>query len=107
MSSPCIRYYYNRATNESSWEKPAALDTWEKAQTAALGLDNWASSHESKGAGEAGGAGGGGSGGIGDAVEVGVCFCGAPVIGKDLATMCSKYSSMQDKVLFKLHKENF
>jgi hypothetical protein len=49
----------------------------------------------------------GGRGGIANAVEVGVCFCGAPVIGKDLATMCSKYSSMQDKVLFKLHKENF
>ena len=39
--------------------------------------------------------------------DIGVCFCGAPVIGADLKTMCEKYSSVQDDCLFSLHKENF
>ena len=39
--------------------------------------------------------------------DIGVCFCGAPVIGADLRTMCEKYSSVDDNMLFSLHKENF
>ena len=39
--------------------------------------------------------------------EIGVCFCGAPAIGYDLRKMCNKYSSVNDDVLFTLHKENF
>ena len=30
--------------------------------------------------------------------DIGVCFCGAPVIGADLAEMCQKYSDIKDKV---------
>jgi hypothetical protein len=39
--------------------------------------------------------------------DIGVCFCGAPVIGADLRTMCEKYSDVDDDILFSLHKENF
>jgi len=39
--------------------------------------------------------------------DIGVCFCGAPVIGNDLKRMCEKYSSSRDDCLFTLHKENF
>lgn len=39
--------------------------------------------------------------------DIGVCFCGAPVIGADLRTMCEKYSDISDQCLFSLHKENF
>ncbi len=39
--------------------------------------------------------------------DIGVCFCGAPVIGNDLKKMCEKYSSSRDDCLFTLHKENF
>jgi predicted ferric reductase len=40
--------------------------------------------------------------------DIGVCFCGAPVIGKDLKKMCEKYSSSKaPQIYFKLHKENF
>eukprot|EP01036_Dinobryon_divergens_P033073 gene33073-42785_t len=39
--------------------------------------------------------------------DIGVCFCGAPVIGADLATMCEKYSSIEKDCYFSLHKENF
>ena len=40
-------------------------------------------------------------------LDIGVCFCGAPVIGADLRGMCEKYSSVQEDCLFTLHKENF
>ena len=30
--------------------------------------------------------------------DIGVCFCGAPVIGADLVEMCQKYSDIKDKV---------
>jgi hypothetical protein len=39
--------------------------------------------------------------------DIGVCFCGAPVIGNDLKKMCERYSSSRDDCLFTLHKENF
>ena len=39
--------------------------------------------------------------------DIGVCFCGAPIIGADLQRMCEKYSSSADDCLFTLHKENF
>jgi hypothetical protein len=39
--------------------------------------------------------------------DIGVCFCGAPVIGADLRSMCEKYSSVEEDCLFSLHKENF
>jgi NADPH oxidase len=39
--------------------------------------------------------------------DIGVCFCGAPVIGNDLKKMCERYSSSKDDCLFTLHKENF
>jgi NAD(P)H-flavin reductase len=39
--------------------------------------------------------------------DIGVCFCGAPVIGADLRTMCEKYSDVSEQCLFSLHKENF
>ena len=39
--------------------------------------------------------------------EVGVCFCGAAVIGKDLQRCCQTYSSVEEDCLFSLHKENF
>lgn len=39
--------------------------------------------------------------------DIGVCFCGAPVIGRDLQRMCQKYSNSKEQCLFTLHKENF
>ncbi|GBG31984.1 NADPH oxidase 5 [Hondaea fermentalgiana] len=39
--------------------------------------------------------------------RIGVCFCGTPIIGKDLKQFCHKYSSLQDNCRFELHKENF
>jgi hypothetical protein len=39
--------------------------------------------------------------------SIGVCFCGAAVIGKDLEVCCKKYSSVEEDCLFNLHKENF
>ena len=30
--------------------------------------------------------------------DIGVCFCGAPVIGADLVEMCQKYSNVEDQV---------
>lgn len=39
--------------------------------------------------------------------DIGVCFCGAPVIGADLRSMCEKYSNAKEQCLFSLHKENF
>lgn len=39
--------------------------------------------------------------------DIGVCFCGAYVIGKDLKDMCEKHSSVETNVTFHLHKENF
>eukprot|EP00750_Incisomonas_marina_P021488 INCI4459.1.p1 GENE.INCI4459.1~~INCI4459.1.p1 ORF type:complete len:903 (-),score=151.28 INCI4459.1:608-3316(-) len=41
-----------------------------------------------------------------DFLDIGVCFCGAKVIGKDLQRCCSEYSS-NDGICFRLHKENF
>lgn len=38
--------------------------------------------------------------------DVGVCFCGAKVIAKDLARCCAEYSD-NSGVVFRLHKENF
>jgi len=37
--------------------------------------------------------------------DVGVCFCGTPLVGHDLARMCSKFSSEKDDCVFTLHKE--
>lgn len=39
--------------------------------------------------------------------HIGVAFCGAAIIGKDLQKMCGKHSSTEDGVFFHLHKENF
>lgn len=39
--------------------------------------------------------------------DIGVCFCGAPVIGADLKAMCEKYTNVQEDCVFNLHKENF
>lgn len=39
--------------------------------------------------------------------EVGVLFCGAPVIGSELRQMCEKHSSTEQEIKFCLHKENF
>ena len=39
--------------------------------------------------------------------SIGVCFCGAPVIGKDLLKNCQKYSSKEEDIVFDLMKENF
>ncbi|KAJ8599242.1 hypothetical protein CTAYLR_006216 [Chrysophaeum taylorii] len=39
--------------------------------------------------------------------DIGVCFCGTPVIGADLAKMCKLHTSPQDDCIFTLHKENF
>jgi len=38
--------------------------------------------------------------------EIGVAFCGTPMIGKDLKLYCRKHSS-PGQVIFDLHKENF
>jgi hypothetical protein len=39
--------------------------------------------------------------------DIGVCFCGAPVIGADLKQMCNKYTNIEENCTFSLHKENF
>jgi hypothetical protein len=39
--------------------------------------------------------------------NIGVCFCGASNIGKDLKRMTSKYTSVAENTYFTLHKENF
>lgn len=39
--------------------------------------------------------------------DIGVCFCGTPIIGADLKAMCEKYSNVEEDCLFSLHKENF
>ena len=39
--------------------------------------------------------------------DIGVCFCGTPLIGADLDRMCKKHSSTDDDCVFTLHKENF
>lgn len=39
--------------------------------------------------------------------DIGVCFCGTPIIGADLKSMCEKYSNVEEDCLFSLHKENF
>eukprot|EP00475_Leptophrys_vorax_P031583 TRINITY_DN4786_c0_g2_i5.p1 TRINITY_DN4786_c0_g2~~TRINITY_DN4786_c0_g2_i5.p1 ORF type:complete len:847 (+),score=162.76 TRINITY_DN4786_c0_g2_i5:4209-6749(+) len=39
--------------------------------------------------------------------EVGVAFCGSPSIGADLQTHCANFSNIQERTIFKLHKENF
>ena len=39
--------------------------------------------------------------------DIGVMFCGNRHIGKDLKAMCAKYSSIERKQFFRLHKENF
>lgn len=39
--------------------------------------------------------------------NIGVMFCGAPIIGKDLKTMCEKHSQGTSSTMFCLHKENF
>jgi hypothetical protein len=36
-----------------------------------------------------------------------VVFCGTPVLGADLGRMCDLHSSVQEEVLFTLHKETF
>ena len=40
------------------------------------------------------------------APDIGVTFCGTPVIGKDLKKMCQKHSH-DKRCVFSLHKENF
>jgi len=39
--------------------------------------------------------------------NIGVCFCGAAVIGRDLQSQCQKHSAQDEDVMFTLHKENF
>ena len=39
--------------------------------------------------------------------SIGTCFCGTPVIGKDLKVNCSKASSRREGIHFELYKENF
>lgn len=38
---------------------------------------------------------------------IGCCFCGTPVIGKDLKKHCQEQSSITERFRFDLHKENF
>ena len=40
-------------------------------------------------------------------IQIGCCFCGMTVIGKQLKTACKKFSSQSKGVFFHLHKENF
>eukprot|EP00948_MAST-09A_sp_MAST-9A-sp1_P004121 g4121.t1 len=44
---------------------------------------------------------------ISQETKIGVAFCGAPIIGRDLSKQCDKYSSIENSVYFHLHKENF
>ena len=39
--------------------------------------------------------------------KVGCCFCGTPIIGKDLKKACADTSSVAENIRFVLHKENF
>ena len=39
--------------------------------------------------------------------NIGVCYCGPPLIGKDMKRMCEKHSSAPNNLFFTLHKENF
>jgi len=39
--------------------------------------------------------------------NIGVAFCGNPVIAADLETVCHATSSLADKRFFRFHKENF
>lgn len=39
--------------------------------------------------------------------NIGVCFCGTPVIGKDLKKFCQEKSDLKENFRFDLHKENF
>lgn len=39
--------------------------------------------------------------------RIGVLFCGASVIGKDLKRFSNQFSSLEESVTFDLHKENF
>lgn len=39
--------------------------------------------------------------------KIGCCFCGTPIIGKDLKRHCQEKSSFKDNFRFDLHKENF
>ena len=39
--------------------------------------------------------------------SIGVCYCGPAVVGKDLQQCCQKFSSVEEQILFDLHKENF
>ena len=42
-----------------------------------------------------------------DVRKIGCCFCGTPVIGKDLKRFCIENSSLNEGIAFMLHKENF
>jgi len=42
-----------------------------------------------------------------DVRKIGCCFCGTPVIGKDLKRFCIENSSLNEGIAFDLHKENF
>lgn len=39
--------------------------------------------------------------------DIGVAFCGTPVIGNDLKEMCDRHSNRHEDCVFTLHKENF
>jgi NADPH oxidase 2 len=39
--------------------------------------------------------------------EIGVAFCGNPFVAAALKEKCYEYSSVEDELLFRLHKENF
>merc|ERR1719421_2836938 len=39
--------------------------------------------------------------------DIGVCFCGAAIIGATLNRMCRKHTDVQQECVFSLHKENF
>jgi len=39
--------------------------------------------------------------------DIGCCFCGMTIIGKQLKKACQKYSDNSSEVYFHLHKENF
>ena len=39
--------------------------------------------------------------------DIGVCFCGAAVIGAALNRCCRKFTSVAEDCVFSLHKENF
>ena len=39
--------------------------------------------------------------------DIGVCYCGAPVIGADLAANCRRFSNEEEDCRFDLLMENF